>query len=207
MAPPALSALPGRLLASFTNRLTSLRPSSSAPSTSQLASTSSSRTFSSSPSAAAPPPAKGGGKGGASGAIVGWYKGNVVRRQRLNAQRDPKIKILDKALYKLKFVPPPLRMGRNRYLRHWTIHRAWLLFRRNQRETRERELMQQYQSMQNACEELRTMRGPGLKTEGYLFRVAMEKKGVYRHGGVPIEYARMQVETPAREAWNHDWKR
>ncbi|CAK7566801.1 MAG: hypothetical protein SEPTF4163_004753 [Sporothrix epigloea] len=131
----------------------------------------------------------------------------IRRSKRMLAERDPKIRIMDKAMYKLKFVPPPLRMGRNRYLRHWTIHRAWLLFRRQQRETRERELMQQYQSMHNACEELRLSRGPGLRDEGYLFRVAMEKKGVYRHGGVPIEYARPQTETPAREAWNHGWQR
>lgn len=131
----------------------------------------------------------------------------TARSKRGAADRDPKIKMLDKAMYKLKFVPPPLRMGRNRYLRHWTIHRAWLLFRRQQREARERELMQQYQSMQNACEALRQARGPGLRAEGYLYRVAMEKKGVYRHGGVPIEYARPQTETPAREAWNHGWTR
>ncbi|OAA61802.1 Ribosomal protein L28/L40, mitochondrial [Niveomyces insectorum RCEF 264] len=132
--------------------------------------------------------------------------GSKPRSKRLLAARDPKIKILDKALYKLKFVPPPLRMGRNRYLRHWTIHRAWLLFRRQNRERRERELMQQYQSMHNACEELRHTAGPGLRDLGYLYRVAMEKKGVWRHGGIPIEYARPQTETPAREPWNHDWK-
>ncbi|KAL1893554.1 hypothetical protein Sste5346_006384 [Sporothrix stenoceras] len=204
MAPPAVSALPGRLMASLTNRLTSLRLASPTTSTITTQLASSSRTFSTSPASAA--------KGGVGGAIVGFHRGQAIRTggsraRRMMAEADPKIKILDKALYKLKFVPPPLRMGRNRYLRHWTIHRAWLLHRRQQRETRERELMQQYQSMQNAMEELRTMRGPGLKTEGYLFRVALEKKGVYRHGGVPIEYARMQVETPAREAWDHDWKR
>ncbi len=123
------------------------------------------------------------------------------------AERDPRIRALDKALYKLTFVPPPLRMGRNRYLRHWTIHRAWLLQRRQAREARERELMQQYQSMHAACEALRPLQGPGGRDTGYLYRVAMEKKGVYRHGGVPIEYARAQTETPAREAWNHGWKR
>ncbi|KJR90003.1 uncharacterized protein SPSK_06642 [Sporothrix schenckii 1099-18] len=195
-ASSALSALQGRLLASFTNRLTLLRPTT-APHITASTSTSTTRPFSSStPRPAGPPPG------------AAFHGGQPIRRsKRHQVDRDPKIKILDKALYKLKFVPPPLRMGRNRYLRHWTIHRAWLLFRRQQREARERELMQQYQSMANACEALRTMRGPGLRDEGYLYRVAMEKKGVYRHGGVPIEYARMQTETPAREAWNHDWKR
>jgi large subunit ribosomal protein L40 len=106
-----------------------------------------------------------------------------------------------------KRIPPPLRMGRNRHLRHWTIHRAWLLFRRREREARERNLMRQYQSMHAACEELRLTSGPGTRDEGYLYRVAMEKKGVYGLHGVPIEYARAQTETPARVAWNHDWKR
>jgi large subunit ribosomal protein L40 len=103
--------------------------------------------------------------------------------------------------------PAPLRMARNRALRHWTIHRAWRLFQRNQREAREKELYRMYQSMHNACEELRLTEGPGTREEGYLYRVAMEKKGVYGHNGVPIEYARYQTETPARIPWDHDWTR
>jgi large subunit ribosomal protein L40 len=67
--------------------------------------------------------------------------------------------------------------------------------------------MRQHQSMSNACEALRQTSGPGTRDEGYLFRVAMEKKGVYGLHGVPIEYARAQTETPAKVAWNHDWKR
>jgi large subunit ribosomal protein L40 len=98
-------------------------------------------------------------------------------------------------------------MARNRYLRHWTIHRAWLLHQRKTREAHERELMRQHQGIHNACEELRTTEGPGLNGEGYLYRVALEKKGMYNLGAVPIEYARMQTETPAKVAWNHDWKR
>ncbi|TPX12409.1 uncharacterized protein E0L32_006821 [Thyridium curvatum] len=122
-------------------------------------------------------------------------------------QADPKIVNLSKGLRLTSYMPPPLRMARNRHLRHWTIHRAWLLFRRRQREARERDLMRQYQSMHNACEELRRTAGPGTRETGYLYRVAMEKKGVFGHHGVPIEYARPQTETPAREPWNHDWKR
>ena len=61
--------------------------------------------------------------------------------------------------------------------------------------------------MHNACEELRKTSGPGLKDEGYLYRVAMEKRGIYGHDGIPIEYARPQTDTPARQAWNHEWKR
>lgn len=102
---------------------------------------------------------------------------------------------------------PPLRMARNRHLRHWTIHRAWLLHRRKEQERRHRELMRQWQSMHAACEELRLTSGPDTREEGYLYRVAMEKKGVYGLNGVPIEYARPQTETPAKVAWNHEWKR
>ncbi|KAF6828284.1 hypothetical protein CMUS01_08644 [Colletotrichum musicola] len=102
--------------------------------------------------------------------------------------------------------PPPLRMARNRHLRHWTIHRAWLLLQRQQREARERELYRMHQSMWNANEELRNTSGPGTRDEGWLYRVAQEKKGVYGPEAVPIEYARYQTETPARQAWNHDWK-
>ncbi|KAB5536040.1 hypothetical protein GE09DRAFT_971775 [Coniochaeta sp. 2T2.1] len=125
-------------------------------------------------------------------------------------QQDPKIISMKKHLSLLspRHIPPPLRMARNRHLRHWTIHRAWQLFRRKQREAHERELMRMYQGMSLACEELRQTNGPGTREEGYLYRVAMEKKGVYGHNGVPVEYGRMQTETPARpEAWNHGWKR
>ncbi len=142
--------------------------------------------------ARAKPEAKGKGKG---------------KGKRSGASAEPKLSVLEQGLQATIRMPQPLWMTRTRYLRHWTIHRAWLLFRRKQRERRERTLMQQYQSMHNACDELRNTAGPGLRDEGYLYRVAMEKKGVYGHQGIPIEYARPQTETPAREAWNHDWKR
>ncbi|KAH0494511.1 hypothetical protein TgHK011_001128 [Trichoderma gracile] len=103
--------------------------------------------------------------------------------------------------------PPPLRMARQRYLRHWTIHRAWMLFRRKQHEAIDKERSRMHAGMFNACEELRRTVGPGSRGEGYLYRVAMEKKGVYGLEGVPIEYARFQTDTPPKEAWNHDWKR
>lgn len=61
--------------------------------------------------------------------------------------------------------------------------------------------------MWNACEELRTVNGPGNRGEGYLYRVAMDKEGLWDGHAIPIEYARMQTETPAVEAWNHEWKR
>lgn len=80
------------------------------------------------------------------------------------------------------------------------------MYRRKQREERELNLMRQQQSMSAACEALRATSGPGTRPEGYLYRVAMEKKGVYGIRGVPIEYARAQTETPAKVAWNHEWK-
>lgn len=103
--------------------------------------------------------------------------------------------------------PPPLRMARQRYLRHWTIHRAWQLFRRQQREQTGKERSRMHAGMYNACEELRNTVGPEGKGEGYLYRVAMEKKGVYGVDAVPIEYARLQTDSPAKKAWDHDWKR
>jgi len=131
----------------------------------------------------------------------------VGARKAEKVSVNPKMQNLEEALKVTIRPPPPLRMDSMRYMRHWTIHRAWLLLRRKQREQRERVLMQQYQSMHRACEELRHSSGPGLKDTGYLYRVAMEKKGVYGHDGIPIEYARAQTETPAHEAWNHGWKR
>ncbi|KAK3390589.1 hypothetical protein B0H63DRAFT_519797 [Podospora didyma] len=131
-------------------------------------------------------------------------------RRKGATAKDPKLVQMLKLFAALnpRRIPAPLRMGRNRHLRHWTIHRAWLLFRRREREERERTLMRQYQGMSAACEALRLTEGPGTREEGYLYRVAMEKKGVYGPNGVPIEYAaRAQTETPPRVAWNHDWKR
>lgn len=64
-----------------------------------------------------------------------------------------------------------------------------------------------YQSMASTAEELRQTSGPGTRDEGYLYRVAMEKKGLFGHNAIPIEYARPQTETPARTAWNHEWTR
>ncbi|KAJ5155518.1 hypothetical protein N7492_008321 [Penicillium capsulatum] len=98
--------------------------------------------------------------------------------------------------------PRPLRFSRNRYLRHWTIHRAWQLFQAKQRRHQELELERQYQAMQSACEELRTGAGDG----GRLFRKSMNKKGIFQDL-FPIEYGRLQTDYPPAEGWNHEWKR
>ncbi|KAJ5539856.1 hypothetical protein N7513_008188 [Penicillium frequentans] len=87
--------------------------------------------------------------------------------------------------------PRPLRFSRNRFLRHWTIHRTWQLFQAKQRQNHELELQRQYQSMQAACEELRTGAGDG----GRLFRKSMNKKGIF-NDMFPIEYGRMQTDYP-----------
>ena len=86
--------------------------------------------------------------------------------------------------------------------------------------------------MRAACEELRIGVGDG----GRLYRQAVSRKGVFGgppekggigegakgtyegrggegmptlvgNGGVPIEYARHQVEGPGRGGWDHGWTR
>ncbi|KAM3421762.1 hypothetical protein BST61_g2140 [Cercospora zeina] len=130
--------------------------------------------------------------------------------------------------------PRPLRFSRTRFLRHWTIHRAWQRYQDKLRRDRELELERQYNSMAEACEQLRLIDGEGLthadriqlgqnpvdltqsgsgpheedalrSIEGRLYRLAMLKNGIWN--AVPIEYARIQTETPAREGWNHGWTR
>ncbi|KAH6856948.1 hypothetical protein B0I37DRAFT_396392 [Chaetomium sp. MPI-CAGE-AT-0009] len=204
---PSLRGLASRFLA----RPTTLTAALPHPSTTTQCPAPSARTLSTTASTLAPPGAK-----SQKGAAKGPGKGGKPQQGKKKAggkrgdePRDPKmINMLSHfSVLSPNRIPPPLRMGRNRHLRHWTIHRAWLLFRRREREARERNLMRQHQSMSRACEELRLTSGPGTRDEGYLYRVAMEKKGVYGLHGVPIEYARAQTETPAKVAWNHDWKR
>lgn len=122
--------------------------------------------------------------------------------------------------------PRPLHFSRNRYLRHWTIHRAWLLFLRKRRAAESLELERQYQSMRSACEHLRLMDSHGNKVSeeeaggngpdagrlgvrgrevGRLYRSAMIKRGIW--GSVPVEYARVQTDFPSRAGWNHEWTR
>lgn len=112
--------------------------------------------------------------------------------------------------------PRPLRFSRLRALRHWTIHRAYQLHKYALRRESELELERQYNAMRAACEELRVGAGDG----GRLYRQAMTRKGLFGglkevegegpfvgNGGVPIEYARHQVEGPGRGGWDHGWTR
>ena len=116
------------------------------------------------------------------------------------SENEKRVRNLRKGLHSPS--PAPLRMARNRWLRHWTIHRAWQLFKAQQRRKQELEMERQYQSMHDACEELRT----GAGDDGKLFRVSMNKKGIFTDM-FPIEYARMQTESPPADGWNHDWKK
>ncbi|KAM0703187.1 hypothetical protein Q7P35_009125 [Cladosporium inversicolor] len=134
-------------------------------------------------------------------------------------KKDPRI---TQIRYHLQhpLTPRPLRFSRNRALRHWTIHRAWQLYQAKQREQHQLELERQYRSMFNACEALRLIDTHGLTAEerlkmgegvaegsqmGKLYRTAMLKHGIW--DGVPIEYARIQTETPPKDGWNHAWTR
>ncbi|EDU51514.1 MRP-L28 domain containing protein [Pyrenophora tritici-repentis] len=122
--------------------------------------------------------------------------------------------------------PRPLHFSRNRFLRHWTIHRAWMLFLRKRRWAEERELERQYMAMRDACEHLRLLDNNGNRVSeaeaggqgpdagrlgtrgrevGRLYRSAMLKRGVW--GSVPVEYGRVQTDFPSRDGWNHAWTR
>jgi large subunit ribosomal protein L40 len=112
-------------------------------------------------------------------------------------------------------MPRPLRFSRNRALRHWTIHRAWQLYRAKVKKNRQLELERQWNSMRDACEELRVGAGDG----GRLFRKAMMKTGVWGHDGIPIEYSRGMMDWVGSvgvgsgaglgkaRIWDHEWKR
>lgn len=73
-----------------------------------------------------------------------------------------------------------------------------------------------YNSTYQAMEALRKLDEPGdgsagvggsSKESSKLYRIALEKKGTFGPNGVPVEYARAQVETPGKEPWNHGWTR
>ncbi|KAF7951620.1 hypothetical protein EAE96_006922 [Botrytis aclada] len=127
-----------------------------------------------------------------------------MHKKNPNSKTDPRVTLIRYHLQHPK-TPRPLRFSRTRALRHWTIHRAWMILRRNQRIEEEGELYRLHQSMHNAMEDLRLLEGSGQKEAGRLYRVALEKKGIFGKDGVPIEYARAQTDTPAKEPWNHGW--
>lgn len=152
---------------------------------------------------------------------------------------DPRITLVR---YHMKhpLMPRPLRLSRDRALRHWTIARAWYIWQKKKRIQADLDLQRlfmsdlhllkinfalipsrnrmlanhnlhrKYQSIQLAMEILRNLDDgtAGNSKEGSrLYRVALEKKETYSRGSIPIEYARIQVETPGNVPWDHDWKR
>ncbi|KAL5357808.1 hypothetical protein BJX96DRAFT_145256 [Aspergillus floccosus] len=127
---------------------------------------------------------------------------NALLKRKGNAPRGDRRVTLIRYFLWHPLTPRPLRFSRTRYLRHWTIHRAWQLYQAQQRRAQQLELQRQWQSMQAACEELRTGAGDG----GRLFRKSMIKTGVFRDL-FPIEYGRLQTENPPKDGWNHEWKR
>ncbi|CAI6340240.1 unnamed protein product [Periconia digitata] len=150
---------------------------------------------------------------------------NLQKRKRGGPAPDPRITSIRYFLYH-PLTPRPLHFSRLRYLRHWTIHRAWMLFLRKRRRAEELDLERQYNSMRDACEHLRLLDGNGMRVSdaeaggqgpdpgslgvkgkdvGRIYRSAMLKRGVY--GSVPIEYARAQTDFPSRDGWNHAWTR
>ncbi|OJJ00397.1 hypothetical protein ASPVEDRAFT_61102 [Aspergillus versicolor CBS 583.65] len=113
---------------------------------------------------------------------------------------DRRITLIRYFLYH-PLTPRPLRFSRTRFLRHWTIHRAWQLYQATRRRNHQLELQRQWQAMNAACEELRTGAGDG----GKLFRKSMIKTRIFQDM-FPIEYTRLQTEGPG-DGWDHEWKR
>lgn len=92
--------------------------------------------------------------------------------------------------------PRPLKFGALRALRHWTIQRAWNLFKHKQRRDREAELERMYNKVRDACEELKNI-GDG----GRLFRIATSKAGIEAWP----KGVRIPTDGPGRVAWNEEW--
>ncbi|BFZ53943.1 hypothetical protein PYCC9005_000974 [Savitreella phatthalungensis] len=79
-------------------------------------------------------------------------------------------------------------------LQHDTIHRAWLLWQRRQRERRTGDLRKAYDRMEAACEDL-------AQHSPQLFKSAMRKD---KKRGFPLEIKAM-TETPSTSGWNSAW--
>lgn len=106
-------------------------------------------------------------------------------------------------------------------MRHWTIHRAAQLHYHAQRQAHEMALERQYNAIRAAMEELR--KGVAAQDGGRLYQQAIQRHGLMGglkiglmeeepfknvpNGGVPLEYARAQVDGPSREGWDHGWVR
>lgn len=91
--------------------------------------------------------------------------------------------------------PAKLDFTEEEAIRHDTIHRAWQLHLRYQRERREMELERQYNKMKDACTDLETH-------DPRLFKAAMTKDK--SQSGFPIEM-RSMTDTPPKNGWNYTW--
>ncbi|KAL4885058.1 hypothetical protein BJY04DRAFT_158769 [Aspergillus karnatakaensis] len=120
--------------------------------------------------------------------------------KKMRGRVDRRITMIRYFMYH-PLTPRPLRFSRTRFLRHWTIHRAWQLYKNQRRQAHQLELQRQWQSMNAACEELRTGAGDG----GKLFRKSQIKTRLFQDM-FPIEYGRLQTEGPGT-GWNHEWKK
>ncbi|ATZ55013.1 hypothetical protein BCIN_11g03210 [Botrytis cinerea B05.10] len=63
----------------------------------------------------------------------------TMHKKNPNSKTDPRVTLIRYHLQHPK-TPRPLRFSRTRALRHWTIHRAWMILRRKQRIEEESEL-------------------------------------------------------------------
>lgn len=91
--------------------------------------------------------------------------------------------------------PAKLDFSEEEAIRHDTIHRAWQLHLRYQRERREYELERQYNKMKDACTDLELH-------DARLFKAAMTKDK--SQSGFPIEM-RSMTDTPPKNGWNYAW--
>lgn len=146
MGPFSLNSLISRLRVSPAPRAIASSTPATATTTASSSRTTSmamvaSRQFATTPCATAKA-GGGGGKGKPSsgkGKPSSGNKPGKKKKKDKGAQPDPRINNLKLSMPRK--VPAPLRFGRNRHLRHWTIHRAWLLWQRQEREREENELM------------------------------------------------------------------
>ncbi|KAK9378137.1 mitochondrial 54S ribosomal protein mL40 [Kockiozyma suomiensis] len=120
------------------------------------------------------------------------------KRTKSGGSSPQKIRLVNmlSLIGRVRKAPYRLKLSYEDLLRHRTIHRAWQLVKRQERESRNTELMTQYQKIQVACDELE-------KASPELFAQAMDKPKSLRF---PPEY-RIPTETPPNVSWDSSWKK
>ncbi|BFZ60037.1 hypothetical protein YB2330_001059 [Saitoella coloradoensis] len=109
--------------------------------------------------------------------------------------RDPRADIIKRVL-ESPAEKEQLNLTTQEKIMHNTIHRAWQLHLRQQREKQDKALMSQYNKMREACEQLKQ----GHPT---LYAKAMPKERAKRY---PVEL-RIPTETPGEKPWDYTWTR